>query len=145
MPYKNITVTPTKYTSQHTNKSSQFYVGFSSQNSSTKSVKLYDFDIVKQDLLNRFNTRKGERVMNPDFGTIIWSLIFEPLTPSVKQKITDDLNRILNSDPRVSPTQIKVVEADAGFLAEITLLMNGTDVSQTLRFNFNSSVGLASA
>jgi phage baseplate assembly protein W len=145
MPYKNITVTPTKYSSQHTNKTNQFYVGFNTQDTTTKSVKMYDFDLIKQDLLNRFNTRRGERVMNPNFGTIIWDLIYEPLTPAVKQQITDDLNAILNADLRASPTQINIVQADAGFLIEVTLVLNGTDVSQTLRFNFDSAVGLASA
>jgi phage baseplate assembly protein W len=145
MAYKSIVLTPAKYNSQHTNKTSQFYVGFSSQDNTTRSVKLYDFDLVKQDLLNQFNTRKGERVMKPEFGTIIWDLIFEPLTPVVKQQITDDLNRILNSDPRVTPTQINITEADQGFIIEVTMLLNGTDQSQNLMLNFDSEVGIASA
>lgn len=142
MAYKNIEINPVKYSSQHTNKQSQFYKGFSSLDDNKTSVKLYDFDLIKQDILNQFNTRKGERVMNPEFGTIIWDLLFEPLTPVVKQQISDDLNRILNSDPRATPTQINIVQADNGFLIEVTLLMNGTDVSQSMQLNFDRRAGI---
>ena len=51
------------------------YKGFSSQE--TKSnFKLYDIDLVKQDIINHFYIRKGEKLMNPDFGTVIWDLLF---------------------------------------------------------------------
>ena len=142
MPYKNIVISPSKYVSQNTAKSSQFYKGFSTLDDTKTSVKIYDFDLIKQDLINQLNTRKGERVMNPTFGTIIWDLLFEPLTPEVKQQISDDLNRILNYDPRATPTQINIVQADNGFLIELTLLMNGTDQTQNMRIAFDKTVGM---
>ncbi len=54
------------------------YNGFSTLNGS-KKFKLTDFELVKQDLQNHFGIRKGEKLMNPEFGTIIWDLLFEPL------------------------------------------------------------------
>jgi phage baseplate assembly protein W len=87
MAHKNIVLKPNNIKSQATVKSSQFYKGFSTVDESAISTRLYDFELVKQDLLNQFNTRRGERVMNPSFGTIIWDLLYEPLTPNVKQQI----------------------------------------------------------
>jgi phage baseplate assembly protein W len=143
MAYKNIVITPPNIANVTTQQVSQFYRGFSTVDDTTTDVKLYDFDIIKQDILNQFNTRKGERVMNPAFGSVIWDLIYEPLTPNVKQQISSDIDRILNSDPRVIPTLINIVEQDYGFLLEITLSYRDTDVSDSMILSFDKRVGLA--
>ena len=143
MAYKNIVITPANLNNVTTQQNSQFYKGFSTVDDTTTNVKLYDFELIKQDILNQFNTRRGERVMNPAFGSIIWDLIYEPLTPNVKQQISSDIDRILNSDPRVIPTLVNIVEQDYGFLLEITLAYKGTDVSDSMVLSFDKRVGLA--
>jgi len=50
------------------------FKGFSTVNKVKAPYTLTDMALVKQDLLNEFNTRKGERVMRPNFGSIIWDL-----------------------------------------------------------------------
>ena len=45
------------------NKSVTFK-GFSSR-ADKQNFKLYDFEVAKQDLINRLSIRKGERVENP--------------------------------------------------------------------------------
>ena len=74
-------------------KVSNFYVGFSSLNPENTSSKLYDLELIKQDILNHCNTRKGQRVMNPTFGTIIWDLLMEPLTPNIRNLLTKDIDK----------------------------------------------------
>ena len=64
------------------NKSVTFK-GFSSR-ADKRNFKLYDFEVAKQDLINRLSIRKGERVENPEFGTIIYDAIFEPFTEALK-------------------------------------------------------------
>jgi phage baseplate assembly protein W len=142
MPYKNIVITPPKVANITTVQTSQFYKGFSTVDSSA-GVKLYDFELVKQDLLNQFNTRKGERLMNPEFGTIIWDLIYEPLTPDLRQKISEDIDRIVQSDPRVTPIFVNVVEQNYGFLIELTLQFVNTNQSENIILTFDRSIGLA--
>ena len=143
MAYKNLVITPPTVKNTSKVKTSQFYKGFSTIDESTTNVKLYDFDLIKQDLLNQFNTRKGERLMNPNHGSVIWDLIFEPLTAEVRQLIANDIDRIVNSDPRVTPTLVNIVEQDYGFLLELTLTYNGSDVSDNMILNFNKNAGLA--
>ena len=143
MAYKNTVITPPNVNNVTTNQRSQFYRGFSTVDENSTNIKLYDFELIKQDILNQFNVRKGERVMNPAFGSIIWDLIYEPLTPNVKQQISSDIDRILNSDPRVIPTLVNIVEQDYGFLIEITLTYQGTDVSDSMILSFDKRVGLA--
>lgn len=144
MAYKNIEINSTQYSTQHTAKQSQFYVGYSSVNQDSLVTKLYDFDLIKQDILNQFNTRKGERVMNPTFGTIIWDLIFDPFTEDVKQAISDDVSRVCNFDPRAVPIQIKINEQEYGMLLEITLKYVGTDQTSNMRLSFDKETGLMS-
>ena len=142
MPYKSLEITNSAVTIQQTIKRSQFYKGFSSLDDTTSNTKLYDFELVKQDLLNHFRTKKGERVMNPQFGSIIWDLIMEPMTDAVREALSADINRICNSDPRVVPTNIQLIEYENGYLLELTLLMVGTDQSENMRIAFDQSVGL---
>jgi phage baseplate assembly protein W len=143
MPYKNLELNPTNSSEQHTDKVSQFYKGFSTVNNANRGSKLYDFDLVKQNILNHFNTRKGQRVMNPSFGTIIWDVLMEPLTPQLRELITQDINTICNFDPRVYPLQLQISEYEKGYLIEITLAMKNTNQSSKLKLVFDQQVGLS--
>jgi phage baseplate assembly protein W len=96
------------------------YKGFSTV-AGVKSNQLYDMDIIKQDLLNHFYTRKGERVMNPEFGSVIWDLLYEPLDESTKEDIVTDCQRIINSDPRVRLVTTNIEEYDNGVTIEILM------------------------
>lgn len=141
MPYKNIEINNSSVVQQQVVKQSQFYRGFTSLGNQN-STKLFDFDLICQDILNHFNTRKGERVMNPAFGSDIWSLLMEPLTDEVKDILTADINRICTSDPRVTPIQMDLIEVENGYILELTLLLNGTDQSRNMRLRFDQQIGL---
>ena len=145
MAYKNTIINPPNISNQASVQKSQFYKGFSTVDPSSLNTKLFDFDLIKQDILNMFQTKKGERVMNPDFGTIIWSLIYEPFTDDVKQKISEDVTRILNYDPRVTPTRINITEAEYGMIIEATLYYKRQDVSSQMQFQFDRRLGIVSA
>jgi phage baseplate assembly protein W len=142
MPYKNLEINVSNYNSQHTNRLSQFYRGFSTVDSTNYGSKLYDFDLIKQDILNHFNTRKGSRVMNPTFGTIVWDLIMEPLTENVRELLQQDIEAICSFDPRAYPIQIDISEYEQGYLVEITLAMRNTDESSTMKLVFDQKLGL---
>jgi phage baseplate assembly protein W len=57
-------------------------------------------DAIRNNLINFFSTRKGERVMNPLFGSIIQQTIFENLTTDIdttlKTIIEDEINKYFN-------------------------------------------------
>jgi len=142
MAYKSLVITNANAVSQQPVKTSQFYMGFSSQDPSNTTSRLYDLDLIKQDILNQFNTRKGERVMNPQFGSIIWDVLMEPMTEQVKQALNTDITTICNSDPRAIPTQINLTEFESGYLIEITLQLAGTDQSSNMILTFDQRTGL---
>ena len=76
------------------------YIGYSSVSDIVKSKTLTDSDIAKRDLLNHFHTKRGERVMNPNFGSILPELVFEPLDFTTEQAAIDDVKVIVENDPR---------------------------------------------
>ena len=51
------------------------------------------FEQAKSNLLNLLLTKQGERVMQPNFGTGLHSLLFEPLTDDFENKLTDTITK----------------------------------------------------
>ena len=119
------------------NKSVTFK-GFSSR-ADKKNFKLYDFEVAKQDLINRLSVRKGERVENPEFGTIIYDAIFEPFTENLKDAIVEDITANLNADPRIATQDIIVSEADKGIAIQSTITYVPLNITEKLRFNFDEN------
>jgi phage baseplate assembly protein W len=114
------------------------YKGFSSSETKT-GFKLFDIDLVKQDLLNHFYIRKGEKLENPDFGTVIWDLLFEPFTEEVKKMISDDVQTIINYDPRIAVNSVIVDSTDQGIRIEAELIYLPFNLNERLKFDFDRS------
>ena len=67
------------------------FIGFNTVGRLFPPFKLTDVDLVKRDLLNHFNTRRGERVMNPEFGTIIYDLLMDPQDPQTRNALLQEI------------------------------------------------------
>jgi phage baseplate assembly protein W len=117
------------------------YKGFNSKNKE-KGFKLYDIDLVKQDIINHFYIRKGEKLENPNFGTVIWDMIFEQFTPEVKNIIAKDVETIINYDPRVVVQSVSVDSTEQGMRVEADLVYIPFNINERMTFDFdrNSSV-----
>ncbi len=137
--YNKITLQPKVLTSSPT----QMYRGFSSVNTTTENFTLYDFELIKQDLLNHFYVRQGERLMNPRFGTVIWDLLFEPLTEELKEIILQNVNQIVNFDPRVQASNVLVTGYDTGIQIEVTLTYLPYNLSENLKIQFDQQNGMS--
>ena len=98
--------------------------------------------MIKQDLFNHFYTRQGERLMNPEFGTVIWDLLFEPLTADVKDVILKNVNTIINYDPRIKAENVIVTGYDQGIQIQCTLTFLAYNIQQTLQLRFDQTNGL---
>ena len=137
--YKKIKLTPATRIDSVTSK---MYKGFSTVANTSENFSVYDIELVKQDLLNHFHVRQGERLMNPQFGTIIWDLLFEPLTEEVKQLILENVNTIINYDPRVAADNVIVTSYDSGIQIECHLTYLLYNISEKLQLRFDQSNGL---
>ena len=114
------------------------FKGFSSK-ADKQSFKVYDFECVKQDLINRLSVRKGERVENPEFGTIIYDCLFEQFTEEVKEAIVEDITQNLNVDPRINAQEIRVSQADYGIAIQATITYVPLDITEKLQFQFDEN------
>ena len=113
------------------------YRGFSTVGRNRK-FRLTDFELVKQDLINHFYIRKGEKLMNPDFGTIIWNVIHEPLTEDLKSVIVTDIKAIAGYDPRISIDNVVITEYDQGIQVELQLRYVQTNQTNLLNLQFDN-------
>jgi phage baseplate assembly protein W len=113
------------------------YKGFSTIEK-TKNFRITDFELVKRDLINHFNIRKGEKLMNPNFGTIIWDMIFEPLDEEAKTLIIQDIQRIIANDPRVVAENVVVTAYDRGVQIEIQLIYVNRNQRDVLNLQFDN-------
>ena len=113
------------------------YRGFSTVGRDRK-FRLTDFELVKQDLINHFYIRKGEKLMNPNFGTIIWNVVHEPLTEDLKSVIVSDIKAIASYDPRISVDNVVITEYDQGIQVELQLRYVQTNQTNLLNLQFNN-------
>ena len=115
------------------------YRGFSTVNR-YKKYRLTNFELCKQDLLNYFNIRKGSKLMNPEFGTIIWDMLFEPLTEATKSSVINDIKKVVGYDPRISISNVLITEYDHGLQIELdlTYVQNNTTEKLFLAFARNA-------
>lgn len=124
------------------NTSSKIYKGFSTVNRSSENFSLFDFELIKQDIINHFHVRQGEKLMDPLFGTIIWDMLYEPLTDEVKYVITENVNTIINYDPRVIASRVTVTSYESGIQIECMLTYRLYNIQQELQLRFDQNNGL---
>jgi phage baseplate assembly protein W len=80
--------------------------------------------------------------MNPEFGTIIWDVIFEPLTDDLRSLITKNVEDIVNYDPRVRVDDIVITSYENGIQIECDLTYLPYNISESMRFKFDQDNGL---
>ncbi len=136
--YKRVTVPP----KQKDAIKGRAYRGFSTVDNSSKGFAKYDFELIKQDLINHFHIRQGEKLSDPGFGTIIWDMLFEPFTSDVQDAIVEDVTKIVNYDPRLSVDEIIVDTYEKGITVECTVVFLPYNISEQLRFTFDQANGL---
>jgi len=118
------------------------YRGFSTVSPDSENFTLYDFSLIKQDLLNHFHIRQGEKLNDPTFGTIIWDIIFEPMTDDIRRLVLADVEKIINYDPRIRAESVIVNSYSTGLQIECELTYLPYNISERLQFRFDQSAGL---
>ena len=140
--YTDIVIKPNPNTQGNQGYNSNYYRGLSTVNRQSRTFQLYDIELIKQDLVNHFNIRKGEKLYQPEYGTIIWDAIFEPFTDTLKQRVLDDVQSIGNSDPRVEVDGLALQEKEFGLQIQCVLRYVDYDVSEALQLTFDKANAL---
>ena len=113
------------------------YKGFSTNGSEFASATLTDYALVKQDLINSFNVRKGERVMRPEFGCVVWDMLFDPFTEEAHATLIDNVTQLAGTDPRLEILEVVPTSYEHGIQVAITLRYVPTNLVEEMLLTFN--------
>jgi len=115
------------------------YIGYSTIDKNTINTVLTDKDLALRDLMNHFYTRRGERVMNPEFGSILHELVFDPLDARTEMLAEDDVQKIINSDPRWIFEDLNLTKpVDHQLDIRIRLIYDDTGTAEELYLTYTS-------
>lgn len=123
------------------NPNAAVYRGFSTARSyETRggSFATTDFETVKRDLLNHIYTTPGERVMNPNFGTRIPMMAFEPLDELSLKVVEEDLRRVISYDPRLQLIDLVALALpdNNAIVAYVDVIYLRLNTKETLKLEF---------
>jgi phage baseplate assembly protein W len=119
------------------------YKGYSSVGRDYLDTAISDTTLIRADLLNHFNTRLGERVMNPEFGCLVWNYLFDPFTADAKFAVIENLQEIVKQDPRVVLRSLDVVEYEHGLQVDLDLVYADSDQTEYMRVAFDQRTNSA--
>ena len=103
------------------NNSMARLLGFSTVEKVKAPYSLVDSDVVVRDLLNEFYTKKGERLMRPNFGSVIWDLLMNPNTRDLENAVQKDIERIIDKDPRAELLDLRIAVLEHGIKASVKI------------------------
>ena len=120
----------------------RIFKGHSTVGRTFADTKIFDIELVKRDLLNHFNIIKGEKLENPDFGTNIWLYLFDPLDDELKSAVIEDVEAVINYEPRVSLDSVEVNQYEHGLSVRVSVLYTGYGLGETMDMLFDQTEGL---
>lgn len=86
-----------------------------------RKFRLVDEQLVLQDFINALNIQQGQKPGQPEYGTTLWSFVFEPNTADVQFQLENELKRVASLDPRLMLNEVKAFPQENGILIEIEL------------------------
>lgn len=97
------------------------YTGFSTRGKVRAPYTKTDADLIKTDILNELLTRRGERVMRPNYGTTIHDMIMNPLDDYIVSEVEEEIKRVVSKDPRVELGEIFLTVLEHTIRADVQL------------------------
>ena len=108
-----------------------------------KKFRMLDEQLVIQDFINALNIPQGAKVGQPEYGTTLWSFVFEPNTADTQFKLEQELRRVANTDPRLQVNYIKAFPQENGILIEMQLAVTPFNNPGVLSVFFNNATNRA--
>lgn len=112
------------------------FIGFNTQNQ-FKKFTLVNNELIKRDFLNALQIRQGQLPGRPDYGTTLWDYIFDNLDTTTEQGIVNEIQRVVNKDPRIAFTGAVLYPQSNGVLIEVEIQYVTGTTSETLQLFFD--------
>jgi phage baseplate assembly protein W len=110
-----------------------------------RKYRTVDGQLVQIDLLNAFNIRRGDKVGQPNYGTTIWSYMFEPATENTRAAMETEIRRVANQDPRFTVNNVDLYEYNNGILIEIQGAVSPFNSEVQMKFYLSRDTNRATA
>lgn len=114
------------------------FIGYTTVERDFGSTVLENVELAKRDLLNHFYTRRGERLGEPDFGSILPLMIFEQLDDTSVFLVEDDVRTIIESDPRWELDNLNTQIGQNSITCELFLIYIPTATPTQLYLNYTT-------
>jgi len=103
------------------------------------SKSLSGLELAKQDLLNHFKIRKGEKWSDPTFGCDLELYVFQPLDQETQNSINEEVYNVISYDPRfeISDSTINVVHDAHSVTVNVKLTYLPTTTATELQIKFD--------
>jgi phage baseplate assembly protein W len=108
-----------------------------------KKFRLVDQPLVIQDFVNALNIQQGQKVGKPEYGTTLWSFVFEPNTADVQFQLENEIRRVASLDPRLIINYVKAFPQENGILLEVELAIAPFNDAQILSVFFDRDLNQA--
>lgn len=108
-----------------------------------KKFTLTDANLVIQDFINAINIPQGSIVGKPQYGTTLWTFLFEPNTVDLQIQIENEIRRVASLDPRLDINLIKTYPQSEGILVELQLSVVPFNQEQFLSVFFSEETNQA--
>jgi phage baseplate assembly protein W len=108
-----------------------------------KKYRLVDQPLVIQDFVNALNIQQGQKVGKPEYGTTLWSFVFEPNTADVQFQLENEIRRVASLDPRLIINYVKAFPQENGILLEVELAIAPFNDAQILSVFFDRDLNQA--
>ena len=94
----------------------------------------FDEDAIKNSLINLFNTRPGQRILIPEYGTNIYGTLFESVTEVTGRTLGNHiLHAIERWEPRVKVAKVNVIADSDEHQYTITIVMYVPTLKKTTK------------
>ena len=121
---------------------STFFTGISfpfRRGSTSVPVRATNNDLIRQSLVQIMGTKKGERVMRPDYGSNAINYIFDNNNDLLAELIRSDLySSIGRYEPRVIITGIQVIQTDEQVDVTVQYVVTATGSTDAVGVSFST-------
>ena len=99
-----------------------------------------DLKAIRQSIIAILTTRKGERVMLPEFGSNVWAILFEPMDDITTDKLRDAvMSSIKRWEPRVEIGNVQVTPKEDfnEYTVNISFSIRGLSIAGVQNLDIN--------
>jgi len=101
-----------------------------------------DLEAIKNSIRNIFTTKKGQKILNPDFGVSLDQYLFNSITTTNGRAIANEILRgITKYEPRISVSNINVTPDFESNLYRIEVYYTLLDINKQNIINIVAQIG----